>query len=152
MNNTNAKHKKGFTIAELVVVLALCAIMAATTIITVNVVSLIVSKNGVDNEIVSELDICYTFINKKFHEYDETSSLYSVSDGKLTIVNGSNEYTFIINDNKILFMSGEEVKDEVDCNNFCGLKFFIVKDNIFKCVLEISEDETYDFLISKRSE
>ncbi len=68
--------------------------MAATTIITVNVVSLIVSKNGVDNEIVSELDICYRFINKKFHEYDETSSLYSVSDGKLTIVNGSNEYTF----------------------------------------------------------
>lgn len=152
MNNTNAKYKKGFTIAELVVVLALCAIMAATTIITVNVVSLIVSKNGVDNEIVNELDICYTFINKNFHEYDETSSSYSTSNGKLTIVNGSNEYTFVLKDNKILFMFGEEVKDEVNCNNFSSLKFFIVKENIFKCVLEISEDETYDFLISKRSE
>lgn len=152
MNNTNAKYKKGFTIAELVVVLALCAIMAATTIITVNVVSLIVSKNGVDNEIVNELDICYTFINKNFHEYDENSSSYSTSNGKLTIVNGSNEYTFVLKDNKILFMFGEEVKDEVNCNNFSSLKFFIVKENIFKCVLEISEDETYDFLISKRSE
>lgn len=152
MNNTNAKYKKGFTIAELVVVLALCAIMAATTIITVNVVSLIVSKNGVDNEIVNELDICYTFINKNFHEYDETSSSYSTSNGKLTIVNGSNEYTFVLKDNKILFMFGEEVKDEANCNNFSSLNFFEVKENIFQCVLEVSEDEAYDFLISKRSE
>lgn len=151
MSDITIKYKKGFTISELVVVLALCIVMASMTIITVNVVSKIVSKSKAENDMVNELDICYEFIVKRFHDFDEDSNIYDVNGEDLVISSDGKDYSFVLKDNYIYFISGSEELGKVECKNFSRLSFVKVKDNIFKCILVANDDQVYDFLISKRS-
>ena len=156
--SNNKMGQRGVTLVELVIVLALVAIISTSVVLLCNSISAIVVSNQKQYYKIESLTKAREFIDKWFHNYDEKESIYECKNDKLVIVNNGVEYTIRCADESI------EVDYPVDSLSPNKLDFKGIKDikfenydsnnRIYKCtILFVSEDESdeFSFMISRRS-
>lgn len=147
--------RRGVTLVELVVVLALIAILSTTIVLMSKSLSGLVSKNKYTYDTIENLSLSREFIEKWFHTYDSEDYKYEVVDDKLVIKENDNSYTIRVNADNINIDYPDSVKDSIPRSlTFKGVKDITFKqlsnENIFKCTITYDEDE-FSFVLSKNS-
>lgn len=156
--SNNKMGQRGVTLVELVIVLALVAIISTSVVLLCNSISAIVVSNQKQYYKIESLTLTREFVDKWFHNFDEKESIYECKNYKLVIINNGVEYTIRCVDENI---EVDYPSDSLSPNKlvFKGIKDIKFENNdlnnrIYKCtILFVSDEEDveYSFLISRRS-
>ena len=156
--SNNKMGQRGVTLVELVIVLALVAIISTSVVLLCNSVSAIVFSNQKQYYKIESLAKAREFIDKWFHNYDEKESIYECKNDKLVILSNGVEYTIRCVDESIEvdYPVDSLFPNTLDFKGIKDIKFenYDSNNRIYKCkILFISEDENEEFLfmISRRS-
>ena len=162
--------RRGVTLVELVIVLALVAIISTDVVVLTRSLNHLVEMNSQTFDDITNLSNCRIFIENWFYSFDDIN--YEVSTNGWTfnynerkfvidttnkpviITDGENNYTFSVEGDNILVL--HKGADEVYTYNFSGLKkieFENYEDTrLYKCIISYGDDETFSFVMGRRSE
>lgn len=149
---------KGVTLVELIICIALIAIIGTTTILISTSLSKLVNKNRIAYEEIENLTLARDYIENWFHYYDIENSEYSVEDNNLVIRQLDDEYMINCTNGKI----NADYPDGVDRNrdltyaSIITLSFRTIENtNLFECSIvystELEENKEFKFILGRRS-
>jgi len=143
-----AKLKKGFTLIELTVAMAVSAIAMSMLIFCLMSINSFLQNKELQTEYINQLTEFKTSINAVFENYQTSSFVLTEQNSELeslTLTNGSGEYVISYSENA-LFDNGEKVKefDSITAVNFS------TQENLVKCKIKYGDNLTYTLILNKR--
>ena len=150
--------RRGVTLVELVVVLALIAILSTTIVLMSKSLSGLVSMNNHTYDNIENLSVSREFIEKWFHTFDSEEYVYEVNNDNIIIKNidNTNSYTIRVNNGLIEIDYPDIVSSSIPrtltFKNINDIKFkTITERRIFKCTIIYDENLEFSFVLSKNS-
>ena len=156
--------QRGVTLVELVIVLALCAILATTIImLTTSMRGLVTNNEQLYNE-MENLTYCRQFIEKWFHNFDETDNIYEIRENDLYITSDGVEYSIRVEEDKVLVdypdelidpeLTDNPITDYYEFMGIYGIKFENYEDTrLYKCTIFYNDKDglSFSFILGRRS-
>lgn len=139
------KFKKGFTLVELVVVLAISFII----ILLVSSLSILVSNytkaNQITNDMFKELKLFSNNVNSVVEEYEDASYTWTVNGENITFTSVENTFVLFFEDGA-LKLSSETIQQ---CEFITSVSFEM-QNTIVKCIANYGDNQKYVVIINKR--
>ena len=153
-------NKKGVTLLELVIGMALVAIISSTTIMFSKVLSDLSSSVAKSDRDINDLSMFREFIGNWFYSFDSEENYGITSNDSLLFVDANGKMYGVSVDSteeKIYVEYSEYAKNwyssEYHLNGIREIKFECYDENrLYKCVVMYNEGDEYSFLLSRRSE
>lgn len=156
--------QRGVTLVELVIVLALVAVLSTTIILLTTSIKGLVDNNKQLYEEMDNLTYSRQFIEKWFHNFDTIDNKYDIRNDKLVIISEGIEYSIHIETDKIIVKYQEElVNPELTDNPIPSFYEFIgVYDikfenyegtRLYNCTIFYNENDelSFSFILGRRS-
>lgn len=143
-----AKLKKGFTLIELTVAMAVSAVAMSMLIFCLMSINSFLQNKELQTEYINQLTEFKTSINAVFENYQTSSFVLNEqsSDAEsLTLTSGSSEYVISYSENA-LYDNGEKVK-EFACITAVN---FSTQESLVKCKIKYGDNLTYTLILNKR--
>lgn len=158
MSLFNKVGRRGVTLVELVIVLALMSILSVVIVSLSSTMSSLVQRNSEVGDNITSLTLSREFIENWFYTFDESDNDYIINDGNLSINCNSKTYSISLVDKKITveYPDNYDIPNEYYFENILSVKFENIENTkLYKCkitYLEKEKDKEFSFILGRRTE
>ena len=148
------KSKKGVTLLEITIVMAVLAIISVMVISLCSHISGVVAKNSKAYDEMRELTHGRRLVEYWIAYYDNDEYEINISDGAISATNGVDVYTIYLDSaNEVLV--GEYPNDRLEK---CPYKYFTdirfsryESEKLYRCAILYDEDSEFGFIVKERA-
>lgn len=154
--------RRGVTLVELVIVLALMGILSVVIVSLTSTISSIVGNSTEMSDNIEKITLSREFIENWFYSFDSSENEYIIENNKLIIVSENKEYKIYVDDEKNICVDYPDASlnnnsrpTKYGFSNIVNLKFENYEETrLYICYIIYIENEnekTFSFVLGRRS-